>query len=343
MRHFVRKIPFFLPQNFKKTSIMKRTTLFLVSLFVSGGVSAQSLSVSGTQADLKPLVADVNQRGVVVTEQGENILSGKYTLPSVPDPSLKAFALPNGAAVVRENIANFLLFDSFGTVKNSISNSTQSEGGEAISELAMDPAGKTIIAYNPKVIANGKTGSRAKKLGFEGRGVDIFYSADRELKDVQVSTNGEFIAFISAKAGTEDEVQLADRFGNDLNTISFDQEIKGVTFSENGLFVTIYSGGRAAAYEVRNGERVGSTSFRTNLKFAAYSPEDKTIVAITGEGDKTITELEFHAVNVSARKIARENVSGEVMALQQPEFVRKGKGNYLITGFSKEFILKAAF
>ena len=92
---------------------MKRTTLFLVSLFVSGGVSAQSLSVSGTQADLKPLVAEVNQQGVVVTEQGENILSGKYTLPSVPDPSLKAFALPNGAAVVRENIANFLLFDTF--------------------------------------------------------------------------------------------------------------------------------------------------------------------------------------------------------------------------------------
>lgn len=322
---------------------MKRTTLFLVSLFVSGGVSAQSLSVSGTQADLKPLVAEVNQQGVVVTEQGENILSGKYTLPSVPDPSLKAFALPNGAAVVRENIANFLLFDSFGTVKNSISNSTQSEGGEAMSELAMDPSGKTIIAYNPKVIANGKTGSRAKKLEFEGRGVDVFYSADRELRDVQVSMNGEFVAFISAKEGTEDEVQLTDRFGNDLNTISFDQEIKGVTFSENGLFVTIYSGGRAAAYEVRNGERVGSTSFRTNVKFAAYSPEDKTIVAITGDGDETITELEFHAVNVSARKIAREDVSGSVTALQQPEFVRKGKGSYLITGFSKDFVLKAAF
>ena len=342
MRYFVLKIPFF-DTKIKVNFFMKRLALLAVLLFVQGSILAQSLSVTGSASESSANTAEINQDGLTVMESGQAVMNGSYSLPTQKDPSLKAFALPNGAAVVRENIANFLLYDSFGTVKNSISDSTQSEGGEAISELAMDPAGKTIVVYNPKVIVGGKTGSRAKKIDYRNMPVDVFYSADRELKSVQVSSNGEFVAFISAKTGTEDQVQLADRFGNDLNSISFDQEIKGVTFSENGLFVTIYSGARAAAYEVRNGDRVGSTSFRTSVKFAAYSPEDKTIVALTGEGESSITELQFHAINVAARKIAREEYAGSVTKVQRPEFVRDGKGSYRIKGFSKEFVLDAAF
>ena len=322
---------------------MKRITIFLVAIFLGGGVSAQSLNVSSVSSAIQTNKAAIDQSGLTVTENGEEILSANYSYPSEPDPSLKAYPLNDGSVVVRENIANFLLYDTFGRVNNSISNSTRSEGGESISEFASDPAGKTIIVYNPKVIANGSTGSRAKKIDYRNVPLDIYYSADRELKDVQISANGEFIAFISSKGGTDDEVQLTDRFGNDLKTITFDQEIKGVTFSENGLFVTIYSSGRAAAYEIRSGNRVGSTSFRTNIKFAAYSPTDKTIVAITGEGDSSISGLEFHAVNVDARKIAREEINGSVTMLQSPVFIREGKGSYRIKGFSKDFILKAAF
>ena len=322
---------------------MKRLTIFLVALFIGGGANAQSLSVSSSASKITTNLSTIDQSGLKVTEGGNLILTAPYSITDEPDPSLSSYALPNGAVVVRENIANFLLYDTFGTVKNSISNSTQSEGGESMSEFVSDPAGKTLIVYNPKVINNGKTGSRAKKIDYRNVPIDIFYSAERELASVQVSSNGEFIAFISTKNGSDDEVELTDRFGNMLNTIIFDQSVKGVTFSENGLYTTIYSGGRAAVYEVRNGNRVGSTSFRTNVKYAAFSPEDKTIVALTGEGEELITELEFHAINVDARKIVRQEVNESVSFLQQPKFVRVGKGNYQIQGFSKDFVLKAAF
>jgi hypothetical protein len=252
--------------------------------------------------------------------------------------------LPDGSFIVRENIANFLVYDSFGRVQKSISNSTQSEGGEAISELAMDASGKTIVLYNPKVVLNERTGSRAKVITTRSVPTDIFYSEDRALTVVEVSANGEFIAFASSKSGSDDEVQLVDKFGNALNTISFDQPVKGVSFSENGLFVTIYSGGRAAAYEIRSGERVGSTSFRnTSVIFAGYDPIDKTIIGLTGTEGSSITDVQLHAVNVTARKIAREDFAGSLMKKSQVSMTRTSSGRYTISGLDKELNLRASF
>ena len=311
---------------------------------IAGTIQAQSLQVSSSNSGEATLGSKGSTSGVVITEPGgSELVTGDYNADA-SDPSFKVYPLSNGGFVVRENIANFLLFDSFGNVKNSVSNSSQSEGGEAISELSMDPAGKTIVAWNPKIVRGGNTGSQGQLIFEKKNPVGVYYSTDRALSTVEVSPNGEFIAFASVKSGTEDQVELMDRFGNTLNTISFDQEVKGVTFSENGLFVTIYSGGRVAAYEVRSGERVGSTSIRnTTVQFAAYDPIDKTIVALTGSGSSTISNIELRAVNVAARKIATEEFSGSLKKTGTFKFERTGSGRYTISGFDKGLDLRATF
>lgn len=323
---------------------MKRTTILLILLTFSLVSQAQTLNVTSSASGIKKLTATISASGLEISEaNGSELVKGNYKAPA-GDPSLQTYTFQDGSFIVRENIANFLVYDSFGRVKKSISNSTQSEGGEAISELAADQFGKTIVLFNPKVIMNGVTGSRAKIINSKNVPIDIYYSQDRELSVVDVSANGEFVAFASVKSGSDDEVQLMDRFGNILNTIVFDQPVKGVSFSENGLFVTIYSGSRAAAYEVRSGERVGSTSFRnTSVIFAGYDPSDKIIVALTANGNTTLSNTQLHAVNVSARKIAREDFEGSLEVVGQVNLERIGSGRYTISGLSKELNLRASF
>lgn len=316
--------------------------LFLSIPFLS--VSAQNLDVTTSTYYKNTVDASVTENGMIVSEGNNTILEAEYNFPAEPDPSLKAYAMPNGSVVVRENIANFLFYDSFGNIRKSISNSSQSEGGEAISEFAVDVNGKTKVIYNPKIIRDGKTGSRAKFVQANMEVTDVFSSQDRAIQSVDISTNGELIAITTMKEGTDDEVTILDQFGNILATIEFDQDVKGVTFSENGLFATIYSGGRAAAYEISSKERVGSTSFRnTSVIYANYSPEDKTIIALTGKGEQSYSELQAHTVNVSARKIARKDINGTMKQLHQIVMERTGNGRYLLLGLDSMINLRAQF
>ncbi len=315
-------------------------SVFLVPVILN----AQELSITTSQSSHSALEVEVSGDGIEVSEANGNTLFGADYTIAANDPSVAVYPLQDGSFIVRENIANFLMYDSFGKVLRSISNSTQSEGGEAISKLAMDGAGKTIVVYNPKVRVNGAEGSRGKIISAGGPDIDVFYSRHRTLSTVEVSANGEFVAFASMKEGGEDEVQLMDRFGNNLATISFDQPVKGVSFSENGLYATIYSGGRAAAYQVRSGERVGSTSFRnTSVVYASYDPIDKMIIGLTGSGSSTLSDVQLHAVNVSARKIARENSSESFSIKGQISMERTGSGRYKIKGLDKELSLRASF
>lgn len=324
---------------------MKRVTILFGLAIALGAVQAQTLDISSSAMSQKQLISKNGDAGIVVSElNGVELVVGSYNFPSQSDPSLQVYTLQDGSFIVRENIANFLMYDSFGKVQRSISNSSQSEGGESVSELALDPKGKTIVLFNPKVVSGGITGSRAQLVDDKNKAINLFYSTDRAISLVEVSVNGEFIAIASIGSGSDDEIQLMDRFGNILNTISFDQDVEGVTFSENGLFVTIYSGSRAAAYEIRSGERVGSTSFRnTTLQFASYDPVDKTIIGLTGSGDKTFSDIELHAVNVSARKIARKDYSESLSVAGKISLIRTGSGRYTIFGLDKELKLRTSF
>lgn len=325
-----------------------KTFFFTVVLFISSmSLFGQSLQISASSNSANFLSADLNGGAIQIKEpNGTVINSGDYKRDS-NDPSFKVYPLQNGEYIVRENIANFVLFDSFGSVIRPISNSTQSEGGEKISELATDPNGKTIVLYNPEVRSEGKKGSRAKVIGLENSDSDIFYRSDELIRAVRVSESGEFIAIASGKDGSDDKVTVMDRYGNDIRTITFDQEVKGLNLYGSGSTLTVFSEGRVAVYNVLSGERLGSSSFRGGtLQFANYSGADQTIVGLTGNlNGSTLSNIEVRIINVAARKIASQKYSGtvDVQDLDKISLERKGRFNYTLTGMSKDLNLKASF
>lgn len=321
------------------------STFFALTFTVTG--FGQLLTVSERPASKDWMDGKATAELISIIDiDGSTIVTGAYSTPDVNDPSLKVYPLQNGSFIVRENIANFILYDSFGKPGKTISNSTQSKEGESISELATDPHAKTIVIYNPKIIRNGTVSSRARVLDINNNPKDIFYSEDREIRAVKVAESGEYIAIAAGKAGADDVVTVMDKFGNVINTFTFDQEVAGLNIYGSGSYLTVYSTSRAAVYNVLSGERVGSTSFRSALQFANYSASDQAIVALTGDvNDQVLRNAEVHVINIQARKIARKEYSG-TMELKDPDFItleRTGQFRYTLKGLGKDLTLRASF
>lgn len=262
------------------------------------------------------------------------------------DNSSKIYVANNGAMVVRENIANFLIYDSAGRIQKSLSNSSQSSEGESVSQFAADPAFKTQVLYNPEIISGGVKGSRARIIKQNGTLNTFFDDNRRAIRFVEVSENGQFIAVASHQNNNNDEVYIADRFGNEINTIAFDQSVKGVRFSDDGTVITVYSNSRAGVYDLVTGKREGSTSFRTPLQIAEYFPEDDVILAVTAnESNNVLSNIEFHAINIAERKIERRDF-GEALGITElipQNMSRTGKYNYNLSGLSKNLTIKVSF
>ena len=298
----------------------------------------------GVSADVtrSGLAVALNAKGISVFDvDGEKVYQAKYKV-SQEDDSHRLYIAENGAFVLRENVANFLFYDATGKILHSISNSSRSTEGESISEFEADAAFKTRILYNPQIIRNGQKGSRARIVRSNGTTRDIYNSQDKAIRFVEVSDNGQFIAVNSYSGGSEDEVHITDRFGNDINTISFDQNVVGVKFSEDGRYVTVYSNSRVAAYEMISGERVGSASFRTPLRIAQYFPEDGTIIALTAdESSSVLSNVEIHLIDIEARKIVRKSLDEELGITQmiEPELERIKSNKYSLSGLSKELVV----
>lgn len=317
----------------------EQITLNNESLSFGGGAASSDIANSG-------ISATVGESGISIYEvDGTELINKEYDMIS-DDSSLKIYAMSNGGVIVRENIANFLIYNPFGDLLHSISNSSQSSEGESISELAADPYFRTIVLYNPKIVRSGQEGSRVSIVDKDGEATDIFNSVDRAIRKVNVSENGQFISIITYNPGTDDEAVLTDRFGNELNRISFDQTLTDTQFSDDGRFITLRSNSRIAAHSVMSGERVGGTSFRSTLHFAEYIPEDNVVLALTADksGD-VLTNVELHAVNLEARSIERQSYNSSLgtselipVALQ-----RNGRYNYSISGFSQNLNVRASF
>lgn len=326
---------------------MKIFPLIFLAGLLSSSLFSQSLSISGGSSDSPYLKGSISSNAIQIMEpNGSVINSGKYN-SVIDDPSFKIYPLQNGAYIVRENIANFVLFDSFGSVIRPISNSSNSEDGEKISELATDPMGKTIVLYNPQVRNGDKRGSRAKVIELENSERDIFYSADQEIRAVRVSESGEFIAIAYGKEGSDDEITVMDRYGNEIRKIVFDRKVKGLNLYGSGSTLTVFSEGRVAVYNVLSGERIGSSSFRNGtLQFANYSASDQTIVGLTGDlNGTTLSDIEVRIINVAARKIASQKYSGTVQ-ITEPDnisMIKNSRFNYTITGINKNLNLKVSF
>lgn len=335
-----------------------------ITLSVDGNNSSQVFNIAGEEVNLgqnsflkseSVLSGDINSlTGISTILQADEVFihsgssdqllaSEVSTAPG--DESLKIYAGLNGSYAIRENIANFLFYDSHGNIVQSVSNSSQSTEGESISELATDPAFKTRVLYNPKIVRDGVEGSRARVLGSNYTTEDFFYSSDRAIRSVKVMNDGQFIGVITYGSG-DDQLSLFDRFGNELNTISFDQAVMDFALSTNGNFVTIRSNGRVGVYNVLNGERIGSTSFRSRLHFATFVPEENTIIAMTAErsGDM-LSDIEFHAINIVQRSIKRKDLNGQLVTSEKVpvNLRRKGAYDYQLTGFNNPVDLRIRF
>lgn len=309
-------------------------------------VSIANNSGSFSINKITAISASLSNEGVtVLSGNGNQLFTSGYKAAS-DDESVKVYAKPNGGFIIRENIANFLFYNTRGKIEQSVSNSSQSTEGESVSELAADPNFKTVVLYNPKIVRNGVEGSRARVIKNNWATRDVFYSSDRAIRFIKVSDNGQYIAVVSYKSGTDDEVKIIDRFGNELGTFPFNQNIADVIMSDDGEYVTVRSNSRVGVYSMLNGEREGSTSFRSMLQFAKYVPQDETIIAVTA--DKTgsmLSNVEVHAINLTARSIQRQDYSGMLGAteLLPIELKRTSSFRYLLTGFSKSLNLNVQF
>ncbi len=314
-------------------------------------IQGKSLSFGGTSVssdvnDVTALSAVLNASGVALhAGNGQKLFTSNYKLHG-GDSSIKIYVKPNGGYIIRENIANFLFYDANGKIEQSVSNSSQSTEGEAISELAADPTFKTVVLYNPKIVRNGKEGASAQILKQSWTTNTFFYSEDRAIRSVKVSGNGQWIAVISYKEGTDDAVEITDRFGNSMNTFHFNQQIADVRFSENGQYITIRSGSRVGVYNMLRGDRVGSTSFRSRLRFAQFVPEDETVIALTADvSGSLLSNVEVHAINLKARTIERQayNATLGETDLLSLNLKRTGSSRYTLSGLSKALNLKVSF
>lgn len=320
--------------------------------FAGGGETFGDYTSYGVTADYSVIGVLKNTidgpKTFLLSASADTLASYNTISISYSDPSLAVYPLSSGEVLLRNNIANFTLYNPLGSIATSGSSGSQSQGGESISEVASDPNGKTIVAYTPKIKQGNQVGSQALLLNENSSTENIYYSEDRQIKYAGVSDNGQFIVLITARTGTDDQVMVLDRYGNRLNAITSEEDLVAAHFTEENDQLLLYSRGRALVYSTLGGERVGSTSFRSPLLLAQYFSDDQTIIGLTGskvENTKIYRDIEFHAVNLKQREIARSELSGALGTSPNIElqFLRRGSGRYRLQGANKIINLRARF
>lgn len=319
--------------------------------FPASGVQAGGFEAAGFSPDLS-LAAVLNRnsgegRALLFSSGGDTLNAISTMALSGDDPSFAVYPLDNGGVLIRNNITNFTFYNTFGEIETSMSSSSQSEEGELISEVAFSSDGSTLVIYNPKIRRNGDIGSQAQvrtSSDFE----NIYSSRDRHLKDVSVSDDGTVITLVTAKSGEDDVVIAMDRFGNELNTFISGEDLAGTSLSEDAEYITLYSRGRIQVYETLSGERIGSTSIRSPVFMAAYFPEDNIILALSGnysENANVLNSVEFHAINIQQRSIARQDLSTGLHLHDRiiPELSRISANRYRLSGMNKHIDISASF
>lgn len=281
----------------------------------------------------------------MLDEEGNTLSDTELEFFDATDRSIAVFQFSDGRAVVRDNIANFTFFDAAGSQQYSISNSSQSSDGESVSELAADPAGKTIVLYNPVISYGSTTGSRARLVIGEEDAVGFYRSDDREIKQLKVTDDGLFISVLTT-GGSGDHVNIFDRFGNELYNSELDNGRAGVTLSGMGEFLTVYGEGRVQVYNINTNQSIGSSSSQTPLLYGVYIPEDQTILAYGGNlSGETVSNASIVAVHVGKRQIARSDLPGSPV-LRNPDEIsiqRNSSNSYRLKGLNRHLNIKTSF
>lgn len=264
------------------------------------------------------------------------------------DPSLAIYPFGGGQSVVRQNIGRFTLYDPLGKRLAEYSSITGSEEGESISKLASGKRAQTLVLYNPKVKLDGGEGSQAHLTQPEGRLKTFYSSASRTIESLKITSDGQFMGLLTAEEGTQRQLLIYDRFGNEIASMRFENAITGFSISDKGQSLVVYSDRRVLVYDVATGEKVGSTSFRSNVVYADYFDADNILMTLTGRPDRDgrkITNTEVHAIHLEQREITSTEWSGSLgIHPRIPlRLERTGTYQYLLRGTSKELRIRANF
>lgn len=321
-------------------------------LFRRSGTTIKDFAAWGISPDnsIVGILKDTPEGGemALLNSRGDTLYSYSTATISSDDPSLAVYPSNNGTVMLRDNITNFTFYDKFGEIYANTSSGSQSEEGEAISEVAMNPTWETLITYSPKIKRGNNFGSKAQVKLSDRKFKDIFTSTDRFIKDFTVSEDGHMVMTITARQGTADQVLIMDKYGNRINEISADENIVGASLSADNEYITLYSRGRVMVYSVMDGNSLGATSFNANIFMADYFPEDDLILALTGdysEGAGVLNNVEFRAVNLEQRSITSEELDGSLGFTEkiEPALKRLSSGEYQLVGSSKRIKIGANF
>lgn len=276
---------------------------------------------------------------------GTKLFENKLEFFQQSDETIKVYSYDSGKMILRDNVANFSFLNPKGESLFSVSNSSQSTGGERISMLSSDANGKTVVLYNPVIAYSNGRGSRAT-LVFNEQDQRVFFSSDnREIRDLKVSQDGSFITLLTSGSGNN-HAYLFDRFGNELFSIDLAEGQLGLSVSDGGEFLTNYSSGRVQVHNTISGEGTGSTTSRNPVLYANYIPQDEMIIVLNGRNTNgAISEGMITAIHVTKRQIARSDINFTVSAkdLESLSLERTGTNRFKLTGLNKSLELRTSF
>lgn len=320
--------------------------------FASGEVTVTEFEAYGLSPDLSVIgllsISDEDRKATILNTDADTLSEYEVTNFDSGERSLKFYPFNSGGSLIRNNIANFNIYDSFGERIENVSSAVSGAAGQAISEVAMDPGGRSIAIYTPNVEYESSNGSIIQFLGSNMRLQQIFDSSDRTIEAVEFSKNGQFLAVLTKAQGTDDRIFVLDRHGNELNAINSSEDNVGVSITKNGNYVIPHTNSRAVVYGTLSGEREAGTSFNAQLLEVQFFTEDNLLVALTGSHSEDAAEandLRFHAINFETQQIAREDYGSSLgFSDYLPRyFERTDQGNYQFRGANKVVELTTSF
>tara|TARA_R100001143_G_C3361275_1_gene136287 strand:+ start:1227 stop:2330 length:1104 start_codon:yes stop_codon:yes gene_type:complete len=280
-----------------------------------------------------------------VDADGNQIVDQSLEVFDPTDQTLKVYSFNDGRSIIRDNVANFTFFDANGELVYSYSNSSQSVDGERESELSSDSNGRTVVIFNPVIAYGNQTGSRASIIYGEENSYEFFRDAQREIRQVNVSGDGAFITIVAAN-NSGSQLFLFDRFGNELYQYQTDDELLGASLTSDANFITMFSSGRVRVFNVGTGESMGSASSRSSILYAAFIPQDETVLALGGSlAGRNISNPTLTAVHLGLRQITREDINLSLSTLNQDNIRinRMGEGRYSLTGLNKTLTVQTSY
>lgn len=309
------------------------------------GVQGVTASANRRYAALMSVDGEV--RTSLIDGRGEILNDREMEYVNSSDNTLDLYVFNDGRVITRDNVSNFTFLDIEGEELYSHSNLSGSADGEVASELVADPSGKTVLLYIPRINYGNREGSMVRRVDGEKELTELFGSRERQIRSVDISDDGSFLLIVTTAPGTNDQVHLMDRFGNELTTFDSDEDLEGGTVSVQANHVTLYSSNRVQVYRIGDQERVGSSTIRQPVVYATYSEEDEQILLLSGRQNRSgeLQEGEVQAIHLGRRAIARTSLSGDLSFLDrnQIRIQRIGANRFEVLGMNRPFEISTNF